>query len=107
LLSFFFTFSPFTLTKSEISLAANQIHHEFTLFTMIFIFILAPRPLLLAMQEGNLQASWQAMLDVAASDGRSPAEALRVVRKRPGCLIAPAEEFKGQWHPMAEGFCLG
>ena len=37
------------------------------------------------------------MLDVAASDGRSPAEALRVVRKRPGCLIAPAEEFKGQW----------
>lgn len=53
-------------------------------------------PLLLAMQERNLQASWKAMLDVAACDGRSPAEALRVVRKRPGCLIAPAEEFKGK-----------
>ena len=64
---------------------------------MNFPYILALRPLLLAMQERNLQASWKAMLDVAACDGRSPAEALRVVRKRPGCLIAPAEEFKGQW----------
>lgn len=50
-------------------------------------------PLLIAMQEENLRSSWQAMLEVAKQDR---AEALRVVRKRPGCLIAPAEGFKGK-----------
>lgn len=50
-------------------------------------------PLLLAMQEENLKASWEAMLEVAKSDRLA---ALRVVRKRPGALIAPAAGFKGK-----------
>lgn len=50
-------------------------------------------PLLLAMQEENLRASWEAMLEVAKEDREA---ALRVVRRRPGCLIGPKEGFKGK-----------
>ena len=48
------------------------------------------------MQEENLKASWRALLEVAATDGRTAQEALEVVRQRPGCLIAPAEGFQGK-----------
>jgi len=51
-------------------------------------------PLLLAMLPENLKSSWEAMLnDVARGDRNA---ALRVVRRRPTCLIAPADEFAGK-----------
>eukprot|EP00930_Biecheleria_cincta_P096376 TRINITY_DN88235_c0_g1_i1.p1 TRINITY_DN88235_c0_g1~~TRINITY_DN88235_c0_g1_i1.p1 ORF type:complete len:384 (+),score=67.41 TRINITY_DN88235_c0_g1_i1:159-1154(+) len=50
-------------------------------------------PLLLAMQEENLQASFAALVKVA--DGNR-AEAFRVALKRPTCLIAPASAFEGK-----------
>lgn len=51
-------------------------------------------PLLLAMQEENLKASWEAFLDEVCMGNR--AQALRVVRQRPVCLVGPAEGFKGK-----------
>lgn len=50
-------------------------------------------PLLLAMQEENLQASFAALVKVANGDR---AQAFRVALKRPACLIAPASAFEGK-----------
>lgn len=46
-------------------------------------------PLLLAMEDQNLEASWDAMLQVAGGDKIG---ALKVVRRNPACLIAPAKD---------------
>lgn len=48
-------------------------------------------PLLLAMLEPNLKASWEALLYVAGGD-RS--EALRVLRRNPACLISDATQLR-------------
>jgi len=48
-------------------------------------------PLLLAMLAPNLQASWEALLEVAGDDRT---EALRVMRHNPACLMGQASELR-------------
>lgn len=50
-------------------------------------------PLLLAMQEENLHASFAALVKIAGGDR---AQAFRVALKRPACLIAPASAYEGK-----------
>ena len=56
--------------------------------------IATKEPLLLAMQEDNLKASWEALIEEVCAGDRL--EALRLVRQRPVCLVAPADGFKGK-----------
>lgn len=53
--------------------------------------IATKEPLLLAMQDQNLEASWEALVYVAKGDRNA---ALQVVRRHPNCLIAPASDIR-------------
>mmetsp|Transcript_55513 Transcript_55513/g.180052 ORF Transcript_55513/g.180052 Transcript_55513/m.180052 type:complete len:139 (+) Transcript_55513:116-532(+) len=55
------------------------------------MYLIKKEPLLLAMLAPNLQASWEALLEVAGDDR---AEALRVMRRNPACLMGQASELR-------------